>query len=476
MKYSRLATRVYNTPLLIEPHKAEVIEAVFRAHVASAADHEAEAEARAEREAREAEHAAAYAATGVSFQVQPGGYLLGDNGVAIVQVFGTLVQRADAFDAASGFLGYNRIGARLAAAMEDEETRAILLEIDSPGGEANGLFELATRIRAMSKTKPIWAHANEEAYSAAYAIGSAAQKLFTPETGAVGSVGVIAMHVDQSKRDASQGYKYTPIYAGEKKNDFSSHFPLSERALADAQASVDRIYDIFVAAVAEGRGIAAKAVRGTEAGVLNPDQAKAVGFIDGIASFSDTLAMLGKRVALKPASVLGQYGTAAAASQSTQGVRSMSVENTTPPAAAEQPSAPSADALKTARDEGFAAGERAGAARAAQDERARVATIVQSEHAIGRFGLASHLAFETDMSAEAAVRAMSAAPKEANASQSPNLFAAHMARIGNPNIAPDETAAGASASGSGADEDEAAYAARLAAQHNAARGVSKPAK
>jgi len=53
--------------------------------------------------------------------------------------------------------------------VNDPQVQGILLDIDSPGGEAGGVFELAQRIRAASTLKPVWAHANDSAYSAAYA-------------------------------------------------------------------------------------------------------------------------------------------------------------------------------------------------------------------------------------------------------------------------------------------------------------------
>ena len=82
-----------------------------------------------------------------------------------------------AIEAASGLMSYGEIIARLDAALADPQVAGILLDLDSPGGEASGVFELAERIRAASTIKPIWAHANDAAYSAAYAIAAACQRL-----------------------------------------------------------------------------------------------------------------------------------------------------------------------------------------------------------------------------------------------------------------------------------------------------------
>ena len=117
-------------------------------------------------------------------------------GIAVVPVYGTLVRRALGLDAASGLASYSELGAMLDAAAADPDVSGILLDIDSPGGEAGGVFELAQRVRAADAIKPVWAIASDSAYSAAYAIACAASRVFITQTGGVGSIGVIAMHVD----------------------------------------------------------------------------------------------------------------------------------------------------------------------------------------------------------------------------------------------------------------------------------------
>jgi ClpP class serine protease len=102
----------------------------------------------------------------------------------------------------------------LDAALVDASITGILLDIDSPGGEAGGVFELAQRVRAANAVKPVWAVASDSAFSAAYAIASAASRIYVSQTGGVGSIGVIAMHVDQTARDAQDGYRFTAVTAG----------------------------------------------------------------------------------------------------------------------------------------------------------------------------------------------------------------------------------------------------------------------
>jgi signal peptide peptidase SppA len=210
-------------------------------------------------------------------------------GIAVIPVVGTLVKRAMGIEAASGLMSYDEIDDRLDAALADPQIGGILLDLDSPGGEAGGVFELAQRIRAASAIKPIWAHANDAAYSAAYAIAAACQRLTLSQTGGVGSIGVIALHVDQSVKDAKDGIAYSAIYAGGHKNDFSPHEPLSPQASTVLQTEVDRLYDLFVHQVATMRGLDADAVRATEAAVFHGDQAVAAGLADAVLPLDQVL-------------------------------------------------------------------------------------------------------------------------------------------------------------------------------------------
>lgn len=227
------------------------------------------------------------------------------NGVAIIPVVGTLVRRTVGLEAQSGLTSYGLIGERLDAALQDSAVKGILLDIDSPGGEAGGVFDLADKIFAARKVKPIWAVANDEAFSAAYAIAAAADRIYLSRTGGVGSIGVIAVHLDQSVAEADAGLKYTAIYAGEHKNDLSPHEPLSDPARAQLQTEVDRVYELFATSVARMRGIELTAVKATEAALYFGDQSIAVGLADRIGTMGDALSDLTKKVA-RPSSPLNR--------------------------------------------------------------------------------------------------------------------------------------------------------------------------
>lgn len=220
--------------------------------------------------------------------------------IAVIPIHGTLLRRTSGLDAESGLASYAAVAAQLDAALAKPEVAAILLDIDSPGGESSGVFDLAERIRAACAIKPVWAVANEMAFSAAYALASASSRVFVSRTGGVGSIGVIAMHIDQSLKDAKDGVRYTAVYAGARKNDLNPHEPISDQAHAVLQSEVQRIYEVFVDTVARHRGLDAEAVRATEAGLFFGADAVAAGLADSVGSFDEAFAQLRHSLSPRP--------------------------------------------------------------------------------------------------------------------------------------------------------------------------------
>lgn len=215
------------------------------------------------------------------------------DGVAVVPVQGTLLKKESFLSAWSGATSYEQIQRQVARAVNDASVRAILLDVDSPGGETTGCFELVDYIYSIRGVKPVYAAANDIALSAAYAIASSASRVFVTRTGAVGSIGVYALHVDQSAFDKEIGAKYTFVFAGDKKVDGNPHEPLSESAKGDIQAEVDREYGIFVETVARNRKASTKAITATQAGLLWAENALPL-LADEVGTIDDALAALAK--------------------------------------------------------------------------------------------------------------------------------------------------------------------------------------
>jgi len=288
MPLIHLASRILGTPLLIARPKLDVILSVLGSRIGLP-----------NREMAfpipEPKQARAFA----------------QSGIAVIPVFGTLVKRSLGLDAASGLMAYDELESRLETALADPQVAGILLDLDSPGGEASGVFELAERIRAASTIKPIWAHANDAAYSAAYAIAAACQRLTLSQTAGVGSIGVIALHVDQSVKDAKDGLNYTAIFAGSHKNDFSPHEPLTPQATTALQAEVDRLYDIFVNQVGQMRGVDPDAVRATEAAVYFGENAVVAGLADAVMPFDQAVREFADALATQRSQLTPQARSAA---------------------------------------------------------------------------------------------------------------------------------------------------------------------
>jgi signal peptide peptidase SppA len=272
---ARLATRVFGTPLLIQPEKLEVIlSAVGSRFVIDGYP---------------------VAVPELSVDSEPNGresFAVTSDGIAVIDVAGSLVNRSSWLDAYSGMTSYAQIREEFDVAMASPEIRGVLLRMDSNGGECAGCFDLADAIFAERGTKPIWAAVDDAAFSAAYMIASAADKVFVSRTGGVGSIGVVATHVDASGWDERAGLKYTMLTAGAHKKDFNSHEPLSDGARRQLQAEIDRLYGLFVETVARNRGMPPDAVRATEARLYFGERAVAAGLADAVFPFDEVVTQM----------------------------------------------------------------------------------------------------------------------------------------------------------------------------------------
>jgi signal peptide peptidase SppA len=254
--FPHLAQRMFNVPVAIHPRKAEIIVAALADRLGIA------------RVARLMEdddwdepHASSMGASGSNPRA---GYDVAQ-GVAIIPVSGTLVHKLGTVRPYSGMTGYDGIRQNLLMALADPEVKAIILDIDSPGGEASGCFDLVDTIYKARGMKPIWAIVDEMAYSAAYAIASAADRIIVPRTGGTGSVGVVIMHMDWSDALDEAGLKVTIITYGDHKADGNPYQRLPKDVRERIQADINTMGDLFVSTVARNRNLSPEQVRETQA-------------------------------------------------------------------------------------------------------------------------------------------------------------------------------------------------------------------
>jgi signal peptide peptidase SppA len=267
-RLNHVAQRVFNVPLAIHPGKAAAIVLSLgeRFGVDELLEHDGRAMA-FDSGMLEASDTGAYEVIA---------------GIAVIPVSGTLVAKSSGIDALSGVSGYNAIRLSVMDALHDSMVQGIALDIDSGGGEVAGLFDLVDTIYAARAIKPIRAILTENAFSAAYAIASAAERISVPRTGGAGSIGVISMHVDYSRAIDKAGLTVTMIRHGERKFEGSQYEPLSKDAKAGIQADVDAVGELFLETVARNRGMTVAAVAATKAACFMGADALALDLVDAV--------------------------------------------------------------------------------------------------------------------------------------------------------------------------------------------------
>src|SRR3990167_10678641 len=181
--------------------------------------------------------------------------------IAVMPLYGPIFPRANMMQEVSGGTSAEMFGKMFQAAVADPNISAIVLDVDSPGGNVKGIPELWQTIMDARGQKPVVASVNSMAASAAYWIASAADEVAVTPSGEVGSIGVYAAHEDISAAQAKEGVKITLISAGKRKVQGNPFEPLSDEARQDIQGQIDVVYEMFLGAVAQGRGVSASKVR-----------------------------------------------------------------------------------------------------------------------------------------------------------------------------------------------------------------------
>lgn len=359
------------------------------------------------------------------------------DGVAIISVRGCLMPR--------GYWGatYEGIAQMFRSAMDNSEVNAILFDIDSAGGDVAGLFDLVDEIYEARGEKPIWAVASELAASAAYAIGSAADRLYLPRTGEVGSIGVLMLHYDETGAMEKYGVAITPIYSGAHKIDGAWFQSLSPEAKARFQGEVSETYDLFVNTVARNRGVSVEAVRGTEALTYRGQNAVTAGLADEVMAYRDVVDALRAsatgQVEADPAANSGRSSAMKTTGNTAAGRRPAGRASATKPKANAEtqpndnpdaeaaegtdpndPETPAEDQQEPADSEDTPADQQEPAdskdtPASASAERKRIGAILGSDEGKANPTLANHLAFNTSLSLNEAKEMLKASGVSATA-------------------------------------------------------------
>lgn len=178
-------------------------------------------------------------------------------GVAIVECVGLMTKYGSSFSDSPGML---RLRQAVRRATADAEAAAILLMFDSPGGTANGTDDFADEVARAAAVKPVHAYIEDMGASAAYYVASQASRLTANPSAVVGSIGTYMVVQDWSKVYADAGVKVNVIRAGKFKGAGAMGAPVSDDELEMFQRFIDQTNEMFLAAVARGRGMSRQRV------------------------------------------------------------------------------------------------------------------------------------------------------------------------------------------------------------------------
>ncbi|MBY0382775.1 MAG: S49 family peptidase [Xanthobacteraceae bacterium] len=311
---AHIADRIINQPLLIKPEKLPAILAALEDRLPV----DVSALIAAHEQVQLASNADRHPAEFIPAEFIPADRSEPENlrkpyqhtraGTAVIPIVGSLVHRGSWIDPLSGLVSYERIKYLVSTAVADPEVHSIILDMHTPGGEAVGAFEAADFIRAASATKPIYAMVNGMAASAGYALAAASTKVLTTKSGLSGSIGVVLVHTEHSRRLDKAGIAVRLIFAGDRKVDGNPFEPLREEVADNLQREVDDLYELFVLNIAGHRPqLSAQIIRNTQARVYLGRQAVDAGLADEVSSLEGLISDLDRASPIRLRSIVRQH-------------------------------------------------------------------------------------------------------------------------------------------------------------------------
>lgn len=284
--YGHIAQRLFDTPLMYDPRKAEAFVGGLGGRVAGAEVVITNAEGSVDHSTSRPSAAKLGDRLAKLYERYDEMPFYMDGDVAVIPIEGSLVHKGSYVGKSSGVTSYEGIQAQISVAKRSpNKVRGAVFEVDSFGGEVSGAFETAAAIADLSRSIPTIAILTDYAYSAAYLLASQARQIVAPKYGGAGSIGVIMMHADYSRQIANAGVNVTIIRAGGRKAEGNPYEPLPSDVAERWQAQVEAMRQDFAAVVGKGRGSRfsmAKALK-TEAEAFEAKDALALGLIDAIA-------------------------------------------------------------------------------------------------------------------------------------------------------------------------------------------------
>ena len=234
----------------------------------------------------------------------------GDSGerIAVLSLVGTIENVAST---PFGTDGYNHplFLHTIDLAAEDPTVKAIVLEVDSPGGTVPETAEIHRKIVELQQhyDKPIYVSMGSMAASGGYYVSAPADKIFAESSTLTGSIGVIMESINIAGLAEKYGIEFNTIKSGEYKDIMSPSREMTEEEHEIMQSMIDEMYDEFVEIIVDGRDLTESQVRDIGDGrIYTGNQAKENGLVDEVGTFDDTLHQLMEDYDLDDAQVI-QY-------------------------------------------------------------------------------------------------------------------------------------------------------------------------
>jgi protease-4 len=190
-----------------------------------------------------------------------------------------------------GEIGSDRYGRELRKLRENNDIKAVVLRINSPGGSASASDVILREIYLLNQKKPVTISMGNVAASGGYWIATGGRKIFAEETTITGSIGVFGLLFNIQEIANKNGLQWDTVKTG-KLADFGTNTrPQTPEELKIYQGFVNQIYDLFIARVANARKLPPEKVKSIAQGrVWSGGRAKSLGLVDQIGGLESAIA------------------------------------------------------------------------------------------------------------------------------------------------------------------------------------------
>ena len=235
MRYTHILHALYEEPWLISPEMHCQLCDIVKSHISGLAHtHQGRADDYAEKSGK---------APDIKVVA----------GIAVVSLVGVIGKRVGMMERSSGVMDVDDFTDALQMALDRDDVKGILIDVNSPGGTITGVPEAADMVVEASAIKPIVAFTDSLMASAAYWIGVGSEAIVATQSASVGSIGVFSAILDNSKAFELAGLKQELFKEGNLKAMGMQGISLTDEQREHIQSRVTAIYEWFTSAVIDSR-------------------------------------------------------------------------------------------------------------------------------------------------------------------------------------------------------------------------------